>query len=85
MKSTTIHINALIALGIMLVLAGGVIYLIIAENGSMSDSRFLHCIALLGGIIWGVRAVAMGFAATPANCHKCGADLSKADSENTPL
>ena len=76
MKFTTLHVNALIALAIMLMLAGGIIYVIIAENGDMSDTRFLHCLALLGAIVWGVRAVAMSFAGTPGNCPKCGADLS---------
>lgn len=78
MRFTTVHINALIALAIMLLLAGGIIYLIVAENGSMSDTRFLHCVALLGAVVWGVRAVAMGFAGTPGNCPKCGADLTTA-------
>ena len=76
MRFTTVHINALIALLIMLGLAGGIIYLVVAENGSMSDTRFLHCIALLGAVVWGVRAVAMSFAGTPSSCPKCGADLA---------
>lgn len=76
MKFTTVHINALIALIIMMGLAGGIIFLVIQENGQMSDTRFLHCIALLGAVVWGVRAVAMSFAGTPGSCPKCGADLT---------
>ena len=76
MKFTTVHINALIALVILLGLAGGIIYLIIQENGTMTDTRFLHCIALLGGVVWGVRAVAMSFAGTPSRCPKCDAELT---------
>ena len=74
MRMTTIHINALIALAIMLMLAGGIIWLVIAENGSMSDTRFLHCIGLLGVIVWGVRAVAVQFSgmAEITSCPKCG-------------
>ena len=83
MKSTKLHINAIVALGIMLMLAGGIIYLIIAENGSMSDTRFLHCIGLLGVIVWGVRACAMGFANTPANCPHCGGSLNTEGDNST--
>ena len=78
MKFTRVQINALCALLILAGLAGGIIYLVVAENGTMTDTRFLHCIALLGGVVWGVRAVAMSFAGTPANCPRCGADLTQA-------
>ena len=75
-RMTAIHINSWVAMGIMLFLAVGIIYLIIQENGSMTDTRFLYCMGLIGGIIWGVRAVALSFARVPTECNKCGNKLN---------
>ena len=82
MRFTTVHINALVALLILLILAGGLIALVLIENGNMSDTRFLHVVAALGGIIWGVRSVALSFAGLPSRCRRCGSDLTTAEGED---
>ena len=76
MRFTTVHINALCALFIMLILACGLIAVLIFGNGILSEQDRMMTLAAIGGVIYGVRAVAMTFAGTIANCPHCGGSIN---------
>ena len=72
MRSTRLQINAIIGLGIMAVLAIGLLYILIHENGAIDDTRFLHIAGLIAAIVWGIRGIVERFAGVPDNCPHCG-------------
>ena len=64
---TKLHINAVLGMVIMGVLSIGLVYILITENGSLPDDRFIHIAALIGVCIWGIRETTKYFAQQDAN------------------
>ena len=71
-RTTLVHVNAWFSQSLLMIAMGGMIYMMIVENGNMSDVRFMACLAILGAIVYGIVDIAKKFAGIAAICRRCG-------------
>ena len=81
MKFTTVHVNAVLGVFVMAILALGLLYILIHANGQIDDTRFLHIAGLIAVCIWGIRETTRYFAGVPVRCPKRNARLDSSDKD----